>query len=168
MEEPNGWDVGRPGDRLDEDVRAAFCRKFALQTLKRFGIADAPVPVERLASRLGFQVETKALPRGVDAKLRVVDGGRVIELASGQPRTRQRFSIAHELGHHLLKHRHGESDVAEKQANIFAGALLAPGAWLARDLATGHTSASLAEKYQVSKEVIFIAAKDARLLGRLA
>jgi Zn-dependent peptidase ImmA (M78 family) len=97
----------------------------------------------------------------------VLKGHRVIELARGQSRTRQRFSIAHELGHHLLHHCHGENDLAEKEANIFAGALLAPGSWLARDVASGLTSTSLAKKYEVSREVIFIAAKDARLLGRL-
>jgi Zn-dependent peptidase ImmA (M78 family) len=92
---------------------------------------------------------------------------RVIQLATGQARVRQRFSLAHEIGHHLLGHRHGESELAERQANIFAGALLVPPTWLRRDVTSGMTAEALATRYDVSREVIFIALKDARLLKKL-
>jgi Zn-dependent peptidase ImmA (M78 family) len=123
--------------------------------------------VEQLAQRATFKVRIARLPQGVDARLQISGESRVIELAAGQAHTRHRFSIAHELGHFHLGHRHGENALAEKQANIFAGALLAPGQWLTRDLPKFSTAAALASRYDVSREVIFYAAKDARLLSRL-
>jgi len=164
------WDEddGRePGGVEREDARPAFCRKFAERTLARFGIVEPPVSVDRLAAKLGLLVRIVELPRGVDARLRVRDEERVIELAAGQARVRHRFSLAHELGHHLLGHRHGESKLAERQANIFAGALLVPPTWLRRDVAGGMTAEALAARYQVSREVLFIALKDGRLLKKL-
>jgi Zn-dependent peptidase ImmA (M78 family) len=125
------------------------------------------VPVDALARRLGFQIRFERLAGGVDGRLRVLGDAKVIEVALGQAPSRQRFTIAHELGHFLLGHGYEETKVAERQANIFAGALLAPGAWLARDLGGFPSAAALASRYEVSREVIFIAAKDARLLGRL-
>jgi hypothetical protein len=170
VDDLDGWDEdeGRGGGGVErEDARPAFCRKFAERTLSRFGIVEPPVPVDRLAVKLGIVVRIVELPRGVDARLRVRDEQRAIELAAGQARVRQRFSLAHELGHHLLGHRHGESDLAERQANIFAGALLVPPTWLRRDVASGMAADVLAARYEVSREVIFIALKDGRLLKKL-
>lgn len=58
-------------------------------------------------------------------------GGRpLIVFARSDPGDRQRFTIAHELGHLLLhtpeRDRELEPDEAEKEANRFAGALLLP------------------------------------------
>jgi hypothetical protein len=41
------------------------------------------------------------------------------------PKTRQRFTIAHELGHYVLKH-HAQTDTEEREADCFARNLLAP------------------------------------------
>jgi hypothetical protein len=164
------WDEddGRGRDGVErEDARPAFCRKFAERTLARFGIVEPPVPVDRLAAKLGILVRIVDLPRGVDARLRARDDQRVIELAAGQARVRHRFSLAHELGHHLLGHRHGESELAERQANIFAGGLLVPPTWLRRDVASGMAAEALAARYDVSREVLFIALKEGRLLKKL-
>lgn len=170
MDDVDVWDQddGRGRDRVErEDARPAFCRKYAERTLARFGIVEPPVPVDRLAAKLGLVVRIVDLPGGVDARLRIRDDQRVIELAAGQARVRHRFSLAHEIGHHLLGHRHGESELAERQANIFAGALLVPSAWLRRDVAGGMTADALPARYDVSREVIFIALKDGRLLKKL-
>jgi Zn-dependent peptidase ImmA (M78 family) len=128
------------------------------------------VPVHDLAERLGFAVRVCALPAGVDGRLRVTDGDRLIELAAGQARVRHRFSLAHEVGHDRLGHHQDgsyETPLAELQADLFAGALLVPAAWLRRDVATHRTIPALVERYQVSREVMFIALKEARLLGRV-
>jgi Zn-dependent peptidase ImmA (M78 family) len=166
-----GEDDGRAGFGIVEEApgpaRVAFCRKAAEQLLKRNGITQPPVPAERLAERLRIQVIVTDLPAGVDALLRIDGDSRMIELASGQARVRHRFSIAHELGHFSLGHRHGESDVAEQEANTFAGALLVPRAWLKRDIERFATVDELARRFDVSREVLFIALKDARLLDRL-
>lgn len=148
-----------------EDVRAAHCRRVAANVLKKAGVTQPPVPVEELAQSAGLIVVRADLPRGVDALLRPNE--RQIEIASNQAQVRQRFSLAHELGHYHLGHAHNESQLAEAQANIFAGALLIPSLWLRRDLPKYRTPGALATRYQVSREAIFIALKDARLLNRL-
>jgi Zn-dependent peptidase ImmA (M78 family) len=162
--EEEGW--GRSAaERLR--ARTAFCRKAAEQLLKRCAVQQPPVPVEQIARELGFEIGIVDLSIGVDARLRVTGARRIIELASGQSGVRHRFSIGHELGHACLAHRHGETEVAEQEANAFAGALLVPAAWLRRDLDRFPTASALADRYQVSREVIFIAAQRARLLGKL-
>ena len=103
MDEPEeeGW--GRPAaERLK--VRTAFCRKAAEQLLKRCGLQQPPVPVDQIARKLGFDVRVVDLSIGVDARLRVTGASSIIELASGQPDVRHRFSIGHELGHACLGH----------------------------------------------------------------
>ena len=162
--EEEGWGRTTP-ERVR--VRTSLCRKAAEQLLKRCEVEGPPVPVDGIAGRLGFGVLIVDLPRGVDARLRVSGANRVIEVASGQARVRHRFSIAHELGHASLGHRHGETEVVEQEANAFAGALLVPQSWLKRDIDTFTTVSALADRYEVSCDVIFIAAQRARFLDRL-
>jgi hypothetical protein len=162
--EEEGW--GRVGPERPK-VRRTHCRKSAEQLLKRCGVKEPPVPVEEMARTFRFEVRMEHLPPGVDARLRVSGNSRVIELASGQARVRHRFSIAHELGHASLGHRHGETEVAEQEADAFAGALLVPRAWLKRDVGTFSTVSGLARRYDVSRDVVFVAAEGARLLERL-
>ena len=162
--EDEGWGRTTP-DRIR--VRASLCSKAAEQLLKRCEVEGPPAPVDRIAKRLGFGVVIVDLPNGVDARLRVSGENRSIELATGQARVRHRFSIAHELGHAILGHRHDETEVAEQEANAFAGALLVPRAWLKDDIDTFTTVSTLSERYEVSKDVIFIATQRARLLDRL-
>lgn len=166
MDEPEeeGW--GRVGPERPK-IRRAHCRKAAEQLLKRCGVKEPPVPVEEIARTLGFETRTEDLPHGVDARLRVSGASRVIELASGQARVRHRFSIAHELGHASLGHRHQETEVAEQEANAFAGALLVPRTWLRRDVDAVRTVVELARRYDVSRDVVFVAAQGAGLLERL-
>lgn len=147
------------------DVRAAYCRKVAANVLRRAGVNVPPVPVENLVESIGLQILRTDLVFGVDAVLRPDLG--TIELSSRQSGVRQRFSLAHELGHHYLGHVHNQNEVAEVQANIFAGALLVPSVWLRQDVASQQTTHQLAERYQVSREVIFIALKDSRLLNKV-
>lgn len=66
----------------------------------------APVPVETLAKSLGLKVTPHVLPENISGMLEPVPGGgfRIIVNAF-HPATRQRFTIAHELGHYIL-HRH--------------------------------------------------------------
>jgi uncharacterized protein DUF955 len=148
-----------------EPARRGFCTALARRTLKRFKITGPPVPIERLAVALGFELRERVLPPGVDGRLRIIGGRKVIELRPRCPTHRRRFTIAHEIGHHLLGHGHERTPLAEAEANLFANAILAPGSWLARDLPA--TVAQLVGRYNLSPEVIFIALERARLLARV-
>lgn len=175
MEETDEWaGLEELGDKEEavsggarSEVRSGLAKKIAQRVLKDCGVIKPPVPVEEIAARLGFKLEIRDLPDGVDARLVSSDSAKVIQLARGQATVRHRFSIAHELGHHFLGHSHGERKAAESEANAFAGELLVPRAWLARDLKQGFSIAQLVERYRVSREVVFIAARDGHLLGRL-
>ncbi len=149
-----------------EEVRAELCRMMAQRVLRDHAITAPPVPVDRIATNLGFELHLRDLPHGVDARLRTIDTRKVIELARDQAEVRRRFSIGHELGHHFLGHRHGEHKAAEIEASIFAGELLVPRAWLRRDV-DHHRIAELTIKYNVSRDVLFRAADGARLVNRL-
>jgi Zn-dependent peptidase ImmA (M78 family) len=64
------------------------------------GIFKPPVDVETIARRLGYQVVFEHFPGDLSATL-IRDVGNLITIGvnSFHPRVRQRFSIAHEIGH---------------------------------------------------------------------
>lgn len=160
-----GWGITTPDQ---SKVRSGFCRQAAAQLLKRSGVKEPPVPVEEVAKHAGFAVTVKDLPHSVDARLRKTATGLVIEVSAGQARVRHRFSIAHEVGHATLQHEHGEDHVFEQEANLFANSLLVPQNWLRKDVKAGRRRLDqLAMRYDVSREVIIIAAQRARLLDRV-
>jgi hypothetical protein len=157
------WDD--PPQAPIEPARRGFCTALARKALKQFKIAGPPVPIERLALAMGFELRERVLPPGVDGRLRIIGERKVIEVRPHCPAHRRRFTIAHEIGHYLLGHGFDRGAVAEAEADLFANALLAPGSWLARDLPA--TAAELVRRYDVSPHVIFIALERARLLARV-
>lgn len=161
------------GDELGTEAeapqkpRVGFCRKAAAQVLKRADISDPPVDLNRVANNLGIELRKARLPRGLDARLRLSAVGRVVEFAEDQAFVRVRFSIAHEIGHFVLGHAHTLDASWEPEANIFAGALLVPRTWLKKATRVPTAAEALARQFQVSRDVIFIACKDASLLNQL-
>jgi hypothetical protein len=160
-EEHRGLTPGKP--------RVAFCRHAAGKILRDRGIIGPPVPVEDLARELGITVAVRTLGHGVSGTLTEGAEGARLDLAPGEARVRHRFTVAHELGHRTLQHHRQETEVAEREADIFAGALLVPAEWLRKDVKTASSRSlqTLARRYDVSTSVILIAAKDARLLDLL-
>ena len=111
-------------------LRARFHAKFAADEL--------PVPVEAIAEDLlGLRVEDGDIPcSGL-----LLPAGRLIVLRADEPPARQRFTLAHELGHWVCQVREGRGkavycraqDVVpsadrlrEREANVFAAELLMP------------------------------------------
>jgi Zn-dependent peptidase ImmA (M78 family)/DNA-binding XRE family transcriptional regulator len=94
----------------------------------------------------------------------------VIVLRRDVPGDRQRFSLAHELGHLVLEA--SENVNAEKAANRFAGALLAPQAAVQLELGSQrHTISTyelhqLKHKYGLSMQAWIYRAKDAGILAK--
>lgn len=68
-----------------------------------------------------------------------VDGMPVIVVGEGWPGDRQRFTLAHELGHLVLKDRLSANLDMEKAANRFAGAFLAPEPEVRQELGARRT-----------------------------
>ena len=161
-------------------VRTKFCEMKAEEILKDAGITKPPVDVEIIAGALFLKI--------IQSDTREHHGRALLEFgeihvnASESPAGR-RFSIGHEIGHLLLHpdgfvfsaHEDPESELyavdpdkaLEDEADYFSSVLLVPPRWLRKDVDTGLSPDQLANRYQVSREVIFIALDRHRLLNRV-
>lgn len=85
----------------------------------------------------GVDVAKVGLPEGIDGAAWQADGFRLVVIARTDVPTRQRFTLAHELGHilardaqDLLTETHlspgRQKDLTEVRANVFAANLLMP------------------------------------------
>ncbi|HTT83379.1 MAG TPA: ImmA/IrrE family metallo-endopeptidase [Rhizomicrobium sp.] len=139
----------------------------------------APVDVYAIARELGLELNFIPLPQNVSGQIRRKDGGKfAIDVNSRHSTTRQRFTVAHELGHYIY-HREllgkGVGDTLafrsegtplpnphitvthERQANSFAANLLMPNHLIEKLKAQGFTSpVQLAEQLGVSEEAMRI------------
>ncbi len=98
------------------------------------------VPLGRIANELGITVLVSTLPANVSGEIRPAESGSyVIKINRHEARSRQRFTLAHELSHFLLhKDRIGEgisdtvlyrsslTDSVEAEANRLAADLIMP------------------------------------------
>jgi hypothetical protein len=91
----------------------------------------------------------------------------VIHLPAEQNTGAERFGLAHELGHHELRHRVPESQL-ELEANAFAAELLVGAADLKRLVGQGYTLTRLAAAFGVSGEAITRALGTNRLINKVA
>jgi Zn-dependent peptidase ImmA (M78 family) len=143
------------------------------------------VPVEQIVEGVGLRIERQRLDNEDLAGFLIRGTGlseAVVGVNSKQAKTRQRFTLAHELGHFLLhnvegvhvdqrftvKLRSGLSsqgtDIDEMEANFFAAELLMPQQWLeedinnleAFDLEDNDIVKHLAERYEVSAQAMSI------------
>jgi Zn-dependent peptidase ImmA (M78 family) len=157
-------------------VRWSLLKNKAKELLDNANIKKAPVPVEKLASYLSAIVRYQPYDGEVSGLVHNQDGQAIIGVNSSHAETRQRFTIAHEIGH-LLLHQSEKlhvdnqlrsavnfrDDVSslgvddnEVEANQFAAELLMPEEFLRRDIklvsATEPEAAveELARRYKVS------------------
>ncbi len=128
-------------------------------------------PIENLmevVEKNGFSVGVVDAPESFDA-LTVMssDGERLIVLRSEVPGDRQRFTLAHELGHYFIE---GGVDI-EKSADLFAGALLVPRETLIADVGERRNNISLDElhdlkmKYGASMMAILYRMRDVGIIS---
>lgn len=132
-----------------------FARSQAEQLLESLEFRQVPVDVKKIARKLKLELVHKDLGTEVSALL--ISGGRsaAVYVNSEHHVNRQRFSIAHEIGHFVLRHQFeaGEHvhvdqgnfisargprastgiDPKEIEANQFAAALLMPSKLLRKE-----------------------------------
>jgi Zn-dependent peptidase ImmA (M78 family) len=140
---------------------------------------SVPVDVHGLPEGLGIKLKQAFLVNGISGMLERVGNSFLVTICATDPYTRQRFTLAHELGHYML-HRHLVGDgvdddrayrstqvgkyhntligpAEETEANKFAANLLMP-----RDLVNaewakdGSTVSSMAALFQVSEHAMSI------------
>ena len=176
---PGGWSrpfkvpsLPRRISSMDE-VEAAV-----LKLRDRWNLGRNPIPdLTDVLEEHGIHVITVAGDRenhfdGLSA--RCCDGIPVIAIGSGWPGDRQRFTLAHELGH-LILHDRIDGDLDEEKAvNRFAGALLAPRDAMFRTLGNKRKVLELQElillkaEYGMSVQGLLYRAGDLEILNQSA
>lgn len=142
-------------DRAREDAEAT-ARDFS--TLGQF-----PVNVDAIANGLGIRVEYTFLRDGVSGMIRSRPPEiPVIYVDATENAARQRFTIAHELGHYIERMNQGQTDFAfidergtkydlhEFYADEFAGNLLMPADEINVQRRAGRSNVEMAVYFGVS------------------
>ena len=148
--------------------------------LKKNRINSFPINLKKITASLKVQIKKEKLENDISGFLYLKDNKSIIVVNDSHPEVRQRFTIAHELGHLLLNHN---SDLfvdnenilyratqtkdanykLEKEANKFAAELLMPEEMLTDELLKGEIFLDdtdelnkLANKLQVSPQALTI------------
>jgi Zn-dependent peptidase ImmA (M78 family) len=149
--------------------------EMARKVLDLAGQISAPVPVEKIARRLGVQVRYAPFDGDISGMAHIREGVQILGVNNLHHPHRQRFTLAHELGHLILHpaelHRQVHldkgslyrdslsargTDAFERSANAFASELLIPQRLLDQfvdprmDLEDDDGVAKLARKFRVS------------------
>lgn len=162
-----------PAPHADLSVRAAGARDAAEQLLAAAKLTGAPpVDVAELARRCGVRVLGFDFAGMVDGLVAQLPDGPAIGLDAGQPNEqRRRFTLAHELGHHLLRHSAsfhldffdaggsagdapGYNWQHERAANEFAANLLMPADLVRRESDRVGAINQLAVAFDVSRQAM--------------
>ncbi len=119
----------------------------AMELLESLNIEELPIPVSKIAQACGVKTKPYDLGEDISGVLVINNGKGTIGYSPMESSVRQRFTIAHELGHYLLHSKSSKEDLFidkgfkvlfrdyssstgeirnEKEANAFAAALLMP------------------------------------------
>lgn len=162
-------------------MRYRESRRRAIQVLQMVGVDAPPVDVHRVAKHLGFDVIPYDFPDSVSGVTFIEEGVKSIGVNRLQALTRQRFSIAHEMGHYLHGHEaydaskvHVEENRGllashnrqEQEANEFAAELLMPHFLVRQEIIEPELDVpALARRYQVSEQAMWIQLFDHKLVS---
>ena len=143
--------------------------------------SKAPVDVFGLANALGIEVTEKFLDDERSGCIEKGQNGYIITVNKSHSPARQRFTVAHELGHYIF---HGDlieqgtikddklyrdarvGGIHEAQANKFAANLLMPDKLIFKLLASGiNTIPELARALKVSEHAMRIRAESLGMSG---
>lgn len=125
-------------------VRKKRIQTMVTELLNDHHVSKPPIPIERIARSLGLLIRFEPLDSDLSGFLYRDGDQGVVGVNSSHPKTRKRFTIAHEIGHFLLhqaekfhvdrqvfvRFRDNLSsqgiDEEEMEANLFAAEILMP------------------------------------------
>ena len=162
------------------EINYDFPRQMARKVLKDFKIKSAPIDIKIIVEGIGLKYIELDDTEYIDGVVMKIKEKTVFVLNKAKPLNRQRFTIAHELGHIFLKHDirdfydpesvreeelqdvHIESSKSTKEieADIFASELLVPYDLLKQFKDDIKNIELLSKKFLVSKDVISIAVNN--------
>jgi Zn-dependent peptidase ImmA (M78 family) len=127
--------------------------RIANSILEELGINKLPIPVDEIAKKRGLDIRAYDLGENVSGVLVMESGKGTIGFNPTESKVRQRFTIAHELGHYelhkqdngffidkefkMLFRDHNSSTgeyKKEQEANAFAAALLMPEKFVVKEI----------------------------------
>lgn len=158
-------------------------REKAVSLLKMASIHNPPVNVHKIAKLLGFSIIESDFPINYSGEIFIENNVKSIGVNKNHSLTRQRFTIAHELGHYLNGHQFFDEEgkmledsefdfnnpihQQEREANLFASELLIPKEFLKKDLNQyGLDIDKLIELYQVSSQAMWIRLTSLKLVDK--
>ncbi|MGA0242093.1 MAG: ImmA/IrrE family metallo-endopeptidase [Candidatus Marinamargulisbacteria bacterium] len=146
-----GVNQGTIYNMIKRDKAKRFKRpiKMAQAVIKQHLIKSPPINLTNISKKEGFSIFYQKLPHNISGIIENTLNEKNIFINKEHMPTRQRFSLAHELGHHFLDHftteahkdtttifrREGEVLPIDREANRFAAELLMPSAFLRKEIA---------------------------------
>jgi Zn-dependent peptidase ImmA (M78 family) len=142
--------------KIASNLKLKRVAEVAFELLNGARLMKAPVDLDKVLATVGIKAEAADLGEDVSGLLAINNGRGVIAYSEDQSRQRQRFTVAHELGHFLLHRTEGKDTVfldkdfivkyrsnkgyteiemrQEQEANTFAAELLMPKALIFNEL----------------------------------
>ena len=127
--------------------------KIASDLLERFRIHELPIPLNKIIKSFNVTIKPYELGENISGLLVIDSGVGTIGINPNDSKVRQRFTLAHELGHYILhKHetelfidkeftvlfRNQKSSTGEikreQEANAFAASILMPKKFLVEEI----------------------------------
>lgn len=175
---------GREPQRLPQSVRTAGAGEAALYVLQHLTIQKPPVSPFEIADQLNIPVFQWDFPSELSGIFVLDNKKACIGVNQHHPYVRQRFTVAHELGHFVF---HDAKDLfvdfldmdvvvttmddedrsLEMKANWFAADLLMPRQWMYDDFERyGEKNLHMvAQKYEVSEQALWVRWVSLKLVG---
>lgn len=144
-------------------------RKAAKQFLSKYKLKERKINLNTVARFLNIKIIQETLPKNISGVFFREGKHLFIYINDNHPEQRQRFSIAHEIGHYLVHSTSAFNFGREEQfflrakgifspdevdANQFAAELLMNEELLTKDFYEDASLESLAKKYDVSMEAM--------------
>lgn len=160
--------------------RIGVARNLARKLLKDAGLGSPPISLQKLGDYLEtkYNLQLDGIRNFSDktsGATITVNGAPTIAFNKNHGWYRRRFTIAHEIGHYIMKTGHNSvasaldtTDPIESEVNEFAAELLMPLQQFKKDCKNGISSIDeLVERYQVSKEAAGWRLVHSGVLGKL-
>ncbi len=159
---------------MEKKIRDEIEEKVSI-ILKKVNVDEPPIDVEKVAAFFGLPiVYYPNFPDSISGTIIKDEDLLAIGINENHAEVRQRFTIAHEIGHYVMGHDENKilddtfdkNSEKEKEANVFAGELLIPYHILKRDLDREVSDIpSLAKRYNVSEQAMSIRLLETSLIN---
>lgn len=160
------------------ESRIKFAKIEAKKIINKLGVKNPPVilrvVVDLLRQTSDLEVCKWQFGENVDG-IQISEGDSFIIGYNQEKHVhRQRFTVAHEIGHLVLGHTQNNYNFdldcnkpEEREANVFAAELLIPAEMLKKDISDNIDVEKLSTRYFISKECLWWKINEEKLLNKI-